>query len=581
MQNVSKDTSKLLTEKLALVRELSTLKPELEFLKAQAAQHQGLLAEKLEMQRELVTMRVELENEKKSNQRLMNRQARASEADSSVMKEIEELRKSLQREKREREKADNAVELAREELENEKKAAKKAAAKGKKDNLQSQELEELRNQLEEEQRQRKESERAASIALADLEAERKVAQKASTKESKGTKKEIAKFEAQISTLQEQLETERKARRDAEEQSKRTEKASKSSGDDDTKHDELLQQISEEVKARQKAEKELQRSQRETKDLLSLKDEKVQQFREKLKSVKEERDALKEQLANSAVAAPAVLKGRVINEKLNANPRKRAATVEKDETALGTPGMAHAAKRNRRSQSTIPGDKSTFSITPFLNKTANFETSSQENGSDDDRAESEEEQTPTAKQSKPAKKTLSKMKPLAKSGAGKSNAKAGPLRKKSALSTLDAVAEGNEENEVQEVKTTTSVPLKDPSTDAPVLKPKSTSNKNKPRKSLLDFESFRNDPDDRKDAKKKRKLGGGIGASGIGKTLFDDEEEAPPPKAIPGKNMFAARSLGMGVLGAKGGPAIKGGFKFNSEGFEFSPLKKDRKKKALF
>ena len=64
----------------------------------------------------------------------------------------------------------------------------------------------------------------------------------------------------------------------------------------------------------------------------------------------------------------------------------------------------------------------------------------------------------------------------------------------------------------------------------------------PRKSLMSFAAFTDEPEPEK--KKKRKLLGGGG--GLGKTLFDVEGDAMPAKLVPGKGLFAARALGWAI-----------------------------------
>lgn len=53
-----------------------------------------------------------------------------------------------------------------------------------------------------------------------------------------------------------------------------------------------------------------------------------------------------------------------------HPRKRTVSQMLSDSAIGTPGDAASERRNKRS-STLPGDKSTFSITPYLNRTASL------------------------------------------------------------------------------------------------------------------------------------------------------------------------------------------------------------------
>jgi hypothetical protein len=117
-----------------------------------------------------------------------------------------------------------------------------------------------------------------------------------------------------------------------------------------------------------------------------------------------------------------------------------------------------------------------------------------------------------------------------------------------------------------------VPLKD-SDDGPSTKSKPVVPKFKPRKSLMSFATFVEEPAAEK--KKKRKLG-----VSAGKTLFDaeDGEDVAPLKPVGvSKGLFAARALGKSVLGKQGQRPISGGFNMLSEeAFTFSPLKKDRR-----
>lgn len=101
LNNVSADSTKVLTEKLALSRELATLKPELEHLRSQAASNQNALAEKLALQREVNSLQVELETERRALQRVKTKDAKSNEEDSQTLTQLEELRKELAKEKKE------------------------------------------------------------------------------------------------------------------------------------------------------------------------------------------------------------------------------------------------------------------------------------------------------------------------------------------------------------------------------------------------------------------------------------------------------------------------------------------------
>src|SRR4051812_33923638 len=112
LQNVSTDGTKLLTEKLALTRELATLKPELEHLRSQSTAQQGWLAEKLSLQRQLTTLQVELDNEKRSSQRATARNGKAYDMATESQAQIDDLKKELVKERRERERLEQETEDA-------------------------------------------------------------------------------------------------------------------------------------------------------------------------------------------------------------------------------------------------------------------------------------------------------------------------------------------------------------------------------------------------------------------------------------------------------------------------------------
>lgn len=103
---MSMDATKLLTEKLALARELSALKPEADHLRSQVAVHQSLLAEKLALQRQLSSVQVELETEKRATQRVLAKEGKSQEHDTRLEAQLEELRKEIAKERRDRQKVE-------------------------------------------------------------------------------------------------------------------------------------------------------------------------------------------------------------------------------------------------------------------------------------------------------------------------------------------------------------------------------------------------------------------------------------------------------------------------------------------
>jgi hypothetical protein len=313
------------------------------------------------------------------------------------------------------------------------------------------------------------------------------------------------------------------------------------------------------------------------------DDKLGAFREKLRSTKERLKETEAKLEKAQSTAPTVKNNvrpsiEVAAEKPTKASRKRLAASVEPETQLGTPGDGFPAKKFKRAASVAAvGDTSTFSLTPFLNRTGSVVPGSP--------IEEEEEEvtehvaTPTALPKKAPKKTLQskepKVKPLAPAASNKANAKPAPRRKKAAPPMLEQVVE--ETSEHSPVKDNSenipmTVPLKDADDGPP--KNKSLVPKIKARKSLMSFANFTEEPEAEK--KKKRKLGAGA-SSGLGKTLFDADEDVAPVKPMSSKGIFAARALGKSVLGKGPHKAISGGYNMMSEdNFTFSPLKKDRR-----
>lgn len=109
---MASDSTKLLTEKLSLAREIASLKPEIEHLRSQAASHQSLLSEKLMLQRQLTTVQVELETEKRSTQRMQAKESKLQAEDAKLESRIENLQAELAQERRQREKAEREAQKA-------------------------------------------------------------------------------------------------------------------------------------------------------------------------------------------------------------------------------------------------------------------------------------------------------------------------------------------------------------------------------------------------------------------------------------------------------------------------------------
>ena len=128
---------------------------------------------------------------------------------------------------------------------------------------------------------------------------------------------------------------------------------------------------------------------------------------------------------------------------------------------------------------------------------------------------------------------------------------------------------------------------------PQQPPQKENQKARVRRSLATFATFTLEPEAVTEKKRKRKLGG------LGKTLFDDDDENADAssKALPGsRGLFAGVGAGRmgplaglmggrgsflvggGAAGAKGG--LKRGLLATEDGFQFSPLKRQRKEMSF-
>jgi hypothetical protein len=546
MENVTSDSNKILSEKLALSREISSLRPEVEHLRAQVESNQGLLSEKLALQRQVTTIQVELENEKRTSARTISKQGKKMEQDEELRNELEEVRKELASEKKDRikaeaavVKAEKAVEKVQADMEAQQKAAEKLEAKleklakkdtkaSKRDETADVALEELRQELEQEKTLRSKAEKALKKAGSD--------------------------NADIEQLREALDLEKKARQKAE-------KAAKKGTEQTDQASDAQQELEEEKRERKKQEKEYTKTLAELQGRNTILDDKLSAFREKLRTTKEklkEKEAQLERVERAQTAPPTKTAASTSNAVKNI--RKRTAASVEPETNLGTPGDAPTKRFKRGTSVSAMGDTSTFSLTPFLNRTTVAA------GSPIAEEDEEEDENPApikAPKLKPSK-------PLVPTAGTKANPKP---RKKTALSSVLAAVDEDDDDEKEETNAPTKVPLKD-ADDAPAGLKAKKSSKPAPRKSLLQFANFTTE--DAPEKKKKRKLGAAKPS-----TIFDedDAEDGPQPKAVglgSGKGLFAARALGKAALG-KARP-ISGGFgMLSEEAFTFSPLKKDRRR----
>ncbi|KAL1310811.1 hypothetical protein AAFC00_001050 [Neodothiora populina] len=559
LHNITTDSEKLLTEKLELTRELSTLKPELEYLRARLSSNDSLLTEKLSLQRQLSEIQVQLEHSRSETKRAQaKRRNTVFELDQE--EQLSDLQKSLTREKRKREKAEEALDSARAEIERLEKSDQKKSANDAK--------------------------------LAENE---------------------AGFEVQLEDARRQLAADKKER--------------------------------------ERVEKTLSKSQQDWEATKALLDDKLNQFRSKLKSTKARLKETEDQLAEAQHAAAASVQTNIIpitkSKKSTtettkpATKKRKAGEIDPDSQKLGTPGQDKPAKKGRKAAAAAAaaavGDKSTFSITPFLNRTLSIQpegspSSNAGHGASDSEADSDDVASPAAV----AKTTKLKKLPLApvpaneanieKTASSATSGSSGRAKKApKPIEQLEKVEEededDNEEDEeamsaqqpkksstAKQSKTTVSkIPLKggeddDGTTSKPAAaEGKENAQQRKPkqkvRKSLATFTSFVLDPEPttrmdksqkEKQKSKKRKLGGLV------KTLFDDDDDnnnnandnATSSKPLPGRfGVFKGGSVLSGATGSAFGNAAgarkpktkaSGLLMESADGaFQFSPLKRNR------
>lgn len=458
--------------------------------------------------------------------------------------------------------------------------------------------------------------RQVTTLQVELETANHALQRALAKETE-SKTQDAAYSAQIEELRSLWNTEKREREILEKEAKKAETYETESKTQDAAHlaeiEELRSLWNKEKRERERLEEEAKKAETDWEARKSVLDDKLNQFRNKLKTTKEKLKDTEGELQKAQAAAAAAVPRAVANvepgrklDKPARNVRKRPAAQMDPDSAIGTPGEGMAAKRGKRASSTVPGDKSTFSITPYLNRTASvapesppMDRTSKATGEDDVVVEPRPINTPSAgvrKRTMAVEEGTSdaKPKPLA-TAASKANAKPPARRKgKAAVPALAKVAEEGEdgrdgatgtlshENDQENANLeTVSGPAQEPGPAKPVVKKAAP-------KALTSFASF-NDSELNLENRKKRKLPGNT--SLLGKTLFDDDEDSQPRSkglGFGGFGPFGAQKAlgafaGRGLLGpGKGKGALLGkgrigGLITAEDGFQFSPLKKDRKK----
>lgn len=378
------------------------------------------------------------------------------------------------------------------------------------------------------------------------------------------------LQRQLSSVQVELETEKRAL-------KRTQAKDSRGGDEDARLESELEalkkDLAKERRDNQRVARDAQKQAAEWEGQKTIFESKLDAFRNKLRSTKEQlKEARAELHESQASFKPS--QSPAGGEKAFAKPIKRAVARFDPDATIGTPGVSHAAKRGRQS-SAVPGDKSTFSITPFLNRASNIGLSSpmeEEEGAlktHNDTAQTgaliseapDAPQSPSVNKEKESRKTATArerpaaLRDMTNSVANvRNNAVAPRKSSKPSVGSLEKVNEEEiaEDEAMQAVSTVTNNHPLLPATAEPGLE--ESESRLQPKQPPVA-------------TKRKRKLLGGDRS-----TLFDDDDaEAPAAKVV--RRVFIGGGLrggaGPGMSLARGG-ARKVGLK------EFSPLKRDRR-----
>ncbi|KAI8945133.1 hypothetical protein F4801DRAFT_148737 [Xylaria longipes] len=310
MNNVNENSASILAEKLSLSRELANLKPEIEHLRSQVNQQQAVLAEKLSLERQVNTLEVELANEKKATRRAMQTRESNDRVEDELRKKLRETEKNLTAETAERER--------------------------------------LQDQLEQQIR-------THAIALQDQD---------TTRESE------ADLRKKLQETQRQLRDEKEEKERLVEELQNAERASKKLQQTTARNSaeaELRAQLEESEKNFAMLQEENDRRQQEIQTAMTKLEGRNEQLEKKLEKVRIKYRGLQEELKTTQTEL----------RKAQQQQRKAQETSVGDFTniEIQTPSAEDAMKARRAVKKpafepTLVGEKSVFSITPFLNRSKN-------------------------------------------------------------------------------------------------------------------------------------------------------------------------------------------------------------------
>ncbi|KAK8056470.1 hypothetical protein PG993_001697 [Apiospora rasikravindrae] len=325
MNNLNQDSTNVLAEKLALTRELAVLKPELDHLRSQLAHQQETLAEKLALERQVNTLEVELANEKKASKRAMQKRESNDRVEDDLRKKLREAEKSLATEKAQRERLED--QLAQE---------KHTHNLAIQDQDSTREVEsDLRKKLQDAQREAREAKEDKERLEEELAAEKRRSKKAHSKASDDTVE--ADLRTQLEDTEKTLAAEQKQKEKLRHQS---------------------QESLTEAEARNDAlEKKLEKMRTKTRDI----QEQLKQCQSDLRKAQKAKPTLSEEIAAKTTGRHAFKKRKGHDIGSDEISQISIATPNADEKPRKGP------KKRFVPEPSLVGEKSTFSITPFLNR----------------------------------------------------------------------------------------------------------------------------------------------------------------------------------------------------------------------
>ncbi|KAH8202295.1 hypothetical protein TruAng_003572 [Truncatella angustata] len=326
MNNANQSSTNILAEKLALGRELAVLKPELEHLRSQLTHQSATLAEKLALERQVNTLEVELANEKKATKRAMQKRESTDRTEDDLRQKLRETEKEL-----------NAEKAQRERLEDQLAQEKRTHQLALQDQDSTRELEsDLRKKYQDAQKQLRESQEENEQLGEELSAERRQAQKTQKTQQKGSSDEADELRTRLQDCEAKLAASQKEVAKIRNQAQSSvEEADHRSDAFEKKFEKLkakFRELQDQLKQCQADLKKAQKSKPSISEEIEMK-----LGRQAFKKRKVD-DISKGDFSGITIATP------------NADDKPRKTVIKKK-------AVEHS----------ILGEKSTFSITPFLNR----------------------------------------------------------------------------------------------------------------------------------------------------------------------------------------------------------------------